>query len=138
MLVGPPSEVIRWIDRCRGLMVHTAQAGFVPQLQLLEEKASPISPTWGFRGGSVLQNLPANAEDMGPIPGSGRSPGEGNGNPLPVFLPGESHGQRSPTGDCPWDCKTVRHNLVTKTMTKTFPCVPQSLLQPSTLRDFHK
>ena len=76
MLVGPPSEVIRWRDRCRGLMVHTAQAGFVPQLQLLEEKASPISPTWGFRGGSVLQNLPANAEDMGPIPGSGRSPGE--------------------------------------------------------------
>ena len=67
-------------------MVHTAQAGFVPQLQLLEEKASPISPTWGFRGGSVLQNLPANAEDMGPIPGSGRSPGEGNGNPLPVFF----------------------------------------------------
>ena len=35
-----------------------------------------------------------NAGDLGSIPGSGRSPGEGNGNP-PVFLPGESHGHRS-------------------------------------------
>ena len=30
----------------------------------------------------VKKNLPANAEDMGSIPGSGRSPGEGHGNPL--------------------------------------------------------
>ena len=33
----------------------------------------------------VVKNLPANARDvrdMGLIPGSGRSPGEGNGNPL--------------------------------------------------------
>ena len=30
--------------------------------------------------------------DRSSIPGSGRFPGGGNGNPLPVFLPGESHG----------------------------------------------
>ena len=30
----------------------------------------------GFPGGSAVKNLPANAEDMGAIPGSGRSPGE--------------------------------------------------------------
>ena len=36
----------------------------------------------GFIGGSVTKNLPANARDMGSIPGSGRSPGERNGNPL--------------------------------------------------------
>ena len=36
----------------------------------------------GFPGGSVVKNLPANAEDMGSVPGWGRSPGEGNGNPL--------------------------------------------------------
>ena len=36
----------------------------------------------GFPGGSVVKNPPANAEDLGSIPGSGRSPGEGNGNPL--------------------------------------------------------
>ena len=38
-----------------------------------------------FPGDSVVKNLPANAGatgDMGLIPGSGRSPGEGNGNPL--------------------------------------------------------
>ena len=33
-------------------------------------------------GGSVGKNLPANAGNVGSIPGSGRSPGEGNGNPL--------------------------------------------------------
>ena len=33
-------------------------------------------------GCSVVKNPPANAGDAGSIPGSGRSPGEGNGNPL--------------------------------------------------------
>ena len=36
----------------------------------------------GFPGGSVGKNPPANAGDAGLIPGSGRFPGEGNGNPL--------------------------------------------------------
>ena len=36
----------------------------------------------GFPGGSEVKNLPANEGDMGLIPGSGRSPGVGNGNPL--------------------------------------------------------
>ena len=35
-----------------------------------------------FPGGSVVKNLPANAGDLSLIPGSGRSPREGNGNPL--------------------------------------------------------
>ena len=52
-------------------------------------------PCVGFPGGSVVKNLPANAGDLGSIPGSGRSPGEGNGNPVQVVLPGKSHGQRS-------------------------------------------
>ena len=33
-------------------------------------------------GGAVVMNLPANAGDGNLIPGLGRSPGEGNGNPL--------------------------------------------------------
>ena len=33
-------------------------------------------------GGSVVKKLPTNAGDASSIPGSGRSPGEGNGNPL--------------------------------------------------------
>ena len=36
----------------------------------------------GFPGSSLVKNLPANAGDMGSILGTGRSPGEGNGNPL--------------------------------------------------------
>ena len=36
----------------------------------------------GFSGGSAVKDLPANAGDVGLIPGSGRSAGEGNGNPL--------------------------------------------------------
>ena len=35
-----------------------------------------------FPGGSVVKNPPANARKAGLIPGSGRSPGEGNGDPL--------------------------------------------------------
>ena len=36
----------------------------------------------GFPGGSVVKSLPASARDAGSIPGSGRSPGEGNGTSL--------------------------------------------------------
>ena len=37
---------------------------------------------YSFPGGSVVKNPPANAGDMGSIPGSGRSPERVNGNPL--------------------------------------------------------
>ena len=39
----------------------------------------------GVPGGSVVNNLPANAGDLGLIAGSGRSCGEGSGNPLQYF-----------------------------------------------------
>ena len=35
-----------------------------------------------FPGGSVVKNLPANVGDTGSVSVSGRSPGEGKGNPL--------------------------------------------------------
>ena len=37
---------------------------------------------WGFPGGSEVKVSACNARNLGSIPGSGRSPGEGNGNPL--------------------------------------------------------
>ena len=49
----------------------------------------------------AVKNSPVNAgdiRDVGLILGSGRFPGGGHGNPLLVFLPGESHGQRSLAG----------------------------------------
>ena len=41
-----------------------------------------ITLRYGFPSGAVLKNLPVNTGDTGSIPGSGRSPGKGNGNPL--------------------------------------------------------
>ena len=48
-----------------------------------------------------------NVGDRGSIPGSGRSPGEGNGNPLQarIFLPGKFHGWRSLVAYSPLGCK---------------------------------
>ena len=40
------------------------------------------SSSRGFPGGSEVKASASNAGDPGSIPGSGRSPGEGNGNPL--------------------------------------------------------
>ena len=55
-----------------------------------------------------LKNLPANAEDIrdtGSIPGSGRSPEGGKGNPLQQFCLENPHGKRSLAGYNPWGCK---------------------------------
>ena len=43
---------------------------------------SQLMSVWGVPVGSVVKNSLANAWDTGSIPGSGRSPGEGNSNPL--------------------------------------------------------
>ena len=42
----------------------------------------------GFPGGSVGKESVCNEGDLGWIPGLGRSPGEGNGNPLKYFCLG--------------------------------------------------
>ena len=42
----------------------------------------PQDISWGFPGGSVGKETACNAGDTSWIPGSGRSPGEGNGDPL--------------------------------------------------------
>ena len=63
----------------------------------------------------VVKNPPANVgdiRDVGSIPGLGRSPEGGHGNPTPASLPGESHGQRnlvgcSPFGHKEWDMTEV-------------------------------
>ena len=52
----------------------------------------------GFPRGSVVKNMPANAGDLGSIPGLGRYPGEGNSNPLQCSLSGKFHRQRSLAG----------------------------------------
>ena len=52
----------------------------------------------GFPGGTVVKNPPTNAGatgDAGSIPGSGRSPGGGNGNPLQYSCLENSMGRRA-------------------------------------------
>ena len=60
----------------------------------------------------MVKNLPATARDIGLIPGSGRSPGERNGNPLQYSCPG------NPIDREAWRalamCKRVGHDLVTR------------------------
>ena len=57
----------------------------------------------------MVMNLPASAGapgDVGSIPGSGRPPGEGNGNPLQYSGKySKPHGQRSLVGCSPWGHK---------------------------------
>ena len=52
----------------------------------------------GFPGSSDGKESACNAGD----PGSGRSPGEENWQPTPVFLPGEFHGQTMGLQRPPW------------------------------------
>ena len=49
----------------------------------------------GFPGGSLVKNLSGNAGHVGLIPGSGRSPGEGNGNPLQYSCLGNLRDRRA-------------------------------------------
>ena len=59
----------------------------------------------GFPDGLVVKNLPANAADVGLIPGLGRSSGVGNGNALQYPCLENSHGQRNLVGYNPWGHK---------------------------------
>ena len=70
---------------------------------------SILSSSRGFPGGWVVKNLPANAGEVGSIPGSSISPGERNGYPLQYSCLEKSRGLlpwRSLVGYCPWGRKS--------------------------------
>ena len=56
----------------------------------------------GFPGGTDGKESTCHVGNPSLIPGSGSSPGEGNGNPLQLSLPRESHEQRSLAGYSSW------------------------------------
>ena len=57
--------------------------------------AEPTTQEWGFTGGSDGKESAYNAGDPVLIPGSGRSPGDGNGNSLQYFChPPQKRAQR--------------------------------------------
>ena len=59
----------------------------------------------GFPCRSAGKESTCNAGDLGSIPGLGRSPGGGHGNPLQYSCLENPHGQRSLVGYNPWGCK---------------------------------
>ena len=58
-----------------------------------------------FLGGSGSKESTCNAGDVGLIPG--KIPWRKAWQPTAVFLPRESHGQRSLVGYSPWSCKEL-------------------------------
>ena len=59
----------------------------------------------GFPGGSNGKQSACDVGDLGSIPGFGRSPGGGHGNPFQYSCLLNPHGQRSLAGYSPWDRK---------------------------------
>ena len=59
----------------------------------------------GFLGGLDGKESACNAVGLSSIPGLGRFPWRREWQPIPVFLPGEFHGQGSLTGYSLWGCK---------------------------------
>ena len=59
----------------------------------------------GFPGGSEGKESACNVGDLGSIPGLGRFPGGGHGNPLQYSCLENPHGQRRLVGYSPWGCK---------------------------------
>ena len=106
----PPPLPVKWFIAATGVWGFFAEfemvyfCAFLGRFSLLLINSN---------GGSVAKNLPANAGDKGLIPESGRSPREGNTNPLQHFCL-----------ECPWTeepgklysmrLQRVRYNLVTK------------------------
>ena len=64
-----------WVSLClHDLLIRTPITEF-------KAHPNPVLLLWGFPGGSVGKESACNAGDLGSIPGSGGSPGEGNGYP---------------------------------------------------------
>ena len=68
----------------------------------------------GFLGILVVRNPPANEGASGLIPGSERTPGEGNGSPLQYSCLGNPMDRGAWWGYGPWGHKRVGHDLATK------------------------
>ena len=73
----------------------------------------------GFPGGLVVKHLPANAGGTGSVPESGRSPGEGNRNPLQYSCP-ENLMDRGAWRAIAHGVKKKRHDLAAQQQQETW------------------
>ena len=109
------SWAVCWIRGLTSSVSLKDHCHFLPDIQFLEShqfiyfylvyclssKINLFSLTLGFPGGSEVKASACNAGDLGLIPGSGTFPWRRKWQPTPVFLPGESHGQRNLAGYSP-------------------------------------
>ena len=83
---------------------------------VLYSSANELDNPLGFPGGSDSKESACNAGDPGSVPGSGRSPGEGNGTPLQCsYL--ENSMDKGAWGPQSMGSQRVRHDLATNTFT---------------------
>ena len=80
----------------------SAFTGPQEEVEKLSLSVSLVAPT--------VKNPPANAGDLSWIPGSGRSPGEGNGNPLQYSCLENPIDKTSVVGCRPWGHKELGTN----------------------------
>ena len=62
----------------------------------------------------MVKNMPASAGDLGSIPGSGRSTGEGNSNPLSILAWKILWTEKPGEASSPQGYKRIRYNFLTK------------------------
>ena len=110
----------------RGQMDAQPQSKDTPVTWVLPQLQQQLTRGWEWASPHALtvlaqmaNNLPAM---LGSIPGSGRPPGYLAWKHTPVLLPGKSHGQRSPVGYSPWDCK--ESDMTERLSTHAYPFSP--------------
>ena len=98
----------RWPGSCIWWLVLAQLGPLLPQLSCCFVHVDMTLPPC-FQGPAVTTGTSGcnagDARDEGSIPGWGRSPWRRAWQPTPIFLSGDSHGQRSLAGYSPWGRK---------------------------------
>ena len=103
---GPPSQ--RWPRVLRkGLGISSFDYHHLPHPFLKKWLFGDVNAIWGFPGDWDGKESACIVGDLGSIPGLGRSPGGGHGNPLQYSCLKNPHGQRSLAGYSPRGCKEL-------------------------------
>ena len=74
----------------------------------------------------MVKNLPAHAGDAGLNPRVGKIPWRREWQYTPVFLPGESHGQRSLVGYSPWGHKDAHYCFLLASLKEEATAQPET------------
>ena len=106
VLQGRLQQYMNWElpDFQAGFRKGRGTRGQIANIYWIIKKAREFQKTSSLVA-QIVKASACNAGDLGSIPGSGSSPGEGNGNPLQCSRLGESYGQRSLVGYSPWGHK---------------------------------